>query len=129
MTAAKHTPGTVDPWTRHEGQYGDRRGIVIRNAAGIIAFIPQDAGRQFAAFDAERAKCADLMFAAPALLEALEQARKQIAALSKIDESGIGHDDAQSLVAHHVHEIQVLCDAFGYDPCEWLQEDVAKAAP
>lgn len=60
---------------------------------------------------------------------ALEQARKQIAALSKIDESGIGHDDAQSLVAHHVHEIQVLCDAFGYDPCEWLQEDVAKAAP
>ena len=59
---------------------------------------------------------------------ALEAAKKQIAALSKIDEQGIGHDDATALIAHHVHEIQVLCDAFGYDPSEWLQDEAANDA-
>jgi hypothetical protein len=54
-----------------------------------------------------------------------EKLRAQVSALSKIDERGMGHDDAMSAIAHHVHEIQVLCDAFGYDPCEWLQDHVA----
>jgi hypothetical protein len=54
-----------------------------------------------------------------------DELRKQIAALSKIDEKGMGHDDAISSIASHVHEIQVLCDAFGYDPSQWLQDEVA----
>jgi len=53
---------------------------------------------------------------------------KQVAALSAIDEQGIGHDDAVALIAHHVHRIQVLCDAFGYDPSEWLHDEVANDA-
>jgi hypothetical protein len=67
----------------------------------------------------------------PAKCETCDELRKQIAALSKIDEKGIGHDDAVSSIASHVHEIQVLCDAFGYDPSQWLQDEVANdcAAP
>ncbi len=57
--------------------------------------------------------------------ERVKELEKQVAALSKIDEQGSGHDDAMALIAHHFHEIQVLCDAFGYDPSEWLQDEVA----
>jgi hypothetical protein len=38
---------------------------------------------------------------------------------------GMGHEDALSAITKHVHEIQVLCDAFGYDPSQWLQDEVA----
>lgn len=31
-----------------------------------------------------------------------------------------GHDEAQARIARAVHEIQVLCDHFGYDPSLWL---------
>jgi hypothetical protein len=67
----------------------------------------------------------------PTPCETCDELRKQIAALSKIDEKGMGHDDAISSIASHVHEIQVLCDAFGYDPSQWLQDEVANdcAAP
>jgi hypothetical protein len=54
-----------------------------------------------------------------------DELRKQVAALSKIDEQGMGHDDALSAIAGHVHEIKVLCDAFGYDPSQWLQDEAA----
>lgn len=57
------------------------------------------------------------------LRAALAVSEFKVAALSKIDERGVGHDDALSLIAHHVHEIQVLCDAFGYDPFQWLQDE------
>lgn len=70
----------------------------------------------------DTASCLHELLAARPALEAL---RKQVAALSRIDEQGMGHDDAMSRIAHHVHEIQVLCDAFGYDPSEWLQDEVA----
>jgi hypothetical protein len=73
----------------------------------------------------------DIAMTQPTPCETCGELRKQIAALSKIDERGMGHDDAMSSIASHVHEIQVLCDAFGYDPSQWLQDEVANdcAAP
>jgi hypothetical protein len=52
--------------------------------------------------------------------------KARVEALSQIDEKGMGHDDAISAITAHVHEIQVLCDVFGYDPSEWLQDEIAK---
>lgn len=34
-----------------------------------------------------------------------------------------GHDEAQELIASHVQQIQIIADAFGYDPFEWLADD------
>jgi hypothetical protein len=34
-----------------------------------------------------------------------------------------GHDEAQARIKHHVQQIEIIADAFGYDPCEWLVSD------
>lgn len=34
-----------------------------------------------------------------------------------------GHHYARQRIAKAVHQIQVICDEFGYDPCEWLASE------
>lgn len=48
------------------------------------------------------------------------------------DEDVFGHKEAQAQIELCVREIQTLCDAFGYDPTEWLNDETAQgeaAAP
>jgi hypothetical protein len=109
--------GTVDV----KGPFLKQLTSEIREARSTIARLEAQVNRLVLASDKDLAERDEAR-------KVLETATKQIAALSKIDEKGIGHDDAMALVAHHVHEIQVLCDAFGYDPTEWLNDEAALAA-
>lgn len=47
----------------------------------------------------------------------------KVAASDKL--SATGHSDAQDQIAKAVHAIQVICGEFGYDPCEWLNDQTA----
>jgi hypothetical protein len=115
---------------------GNREQDAGNDGTGCIEVLPDDE-LQLSELDeingmlAELASLPDCAAPTPAKCKTCDELRKQIAALSKIDEKGIGHDDAVSSIASHVHEIQVLCDAFGYDPSQWLQDEVANdcAAP
>ena len=35
-------------------------------------------------------------------------------------------DDAKERIKAAVREIQIICDEFGFDPCEWLNDDTAQ---
>ena len=37
----------------------------------------------------------------------------------------LGHDEAIVEIHQHIKAIEILCDAFGYDPCQWLIVDEA----
>jgi hypothetical protein len=106
------TPNTLSPQEKPTVEHKQR---VVGHASGWQECLPQCVcGKPWPCTASQAAKC-----------ETCDELRKQIAALSKIDERGMGHDDAMSSIASHVHEIQVLCDAFGYDPSQWLQDEVA----
>jgi hypothetical protein len=36
------------------------------------------------------------------------------------------HDEAQESIARMVRQIQIICDQYGYDPCEWLNDETAQ---
>ncbi len=99
--------------------------IVVEVGDGHFEEIVCDLFGLLATQEANAALIVECVNSHDALLAQNAELQKQLAALSKIDEQGIGHDDAMALIAHHVHEIQVLCDAFGYDPTEWLNDEAA----
>jgi hypothetical protein len=36
------------------------------------------------------------------------------------------HDEAQQAIARMVRQIQIICDEYGYDPTEWLNDETAQ---
>jgi len=37
------------------------------------------------------------------------------------------HDEAQASIARMVRQIQIICDQYGYDPTEWLNDETARS--
>lgn len=38
------------------------------------------------------------------------------------------HDEAQQSIARMVRQIQIICDQYGYDPTEWLNDETAQGS-
>jgi hypothetical protein len=36
------------------------------------------------------------------------------------------HDEAQAAISRMVMQIQIICDQYGYDPTEWLNDETAQ---
>jgi hypothetical protein len=36
------------------------------------------------------------------------------------------HDEAQAAITTMVRQIQIISDQYGYDPCEWLNDETAQ---
>jgi hypothetical protein len=37
------------------------------------------------------------------------------------------HDEAQAAIGRMVRQIQIICDQYGYDPTEWLNDETAQS--
>jgi len=36
------------------------------------------------------------------------------------------HDEAKAAITSMVRQIQIICDEYGYDPAEWLNDETAQ---
>jgi hypothetical protein len=65
-----------------------------------------------------------------ALLKAAVEQREQLHALRHpshpTGSDGLTHATAQEQIQQYVRQIQILSEQFGYDPTEWLQDEVAQ---
>jgi hypothetical protein len=61
----------------------------------------------------------------------VDDSRRMLEVASVLRHEGVpmkcsGHDEAQARIAAAVREIQILSDEYGYDPAQWLQDEVAQ---